>query len=185
MVFLRNYFCIRKKKYAAIVVEKKNGILERSFETKGLDLVRRDWCDLVSKVSRFVLEQILSSHDREVVVNTVHAYLRQVGEDTRSGNYPINSFIINKNLAKPPEAYPDAKIQPHVQVALRMKKKGLSVRTGDFIPYVICLAADDKLESDKNISDRAFHPDEINESNLRIDYANILKELIMHPSPSV
>lgn len=54
-----------------------------------------------------------------------------------------------------------------MQVALRMKKKGLSARTGDFIPYVICLTADGK-ELDKNISDRAFHPDEINESNLRI-----------------
>jgi DNA polymerase alpha subunit A len=55
-----------------------------------------------------------------------------------------------------------------VQVALRMKKKGLSARTGDFIPYVMCLTADGKSESDKSISDRAFHPDEMNESNLRI-----------------
>ncbi|GBB91734.1 hypothetical protein RclHR1_01910018 [Rhizophagus clarus] len=181
--FFEKLLLLKKKKYAAIVVEKKNGILERSCETKGLDLVRRDWCDLVNKVSRFVLDQILSSHDREVVVNTIHTHLRQVGEDTRSGNYPINSFIINKNLAKSPEAYTDAKIQPHVQVALRMKKKGLSARTGDFIPYVICLTADDKSESDKNISDRAFHPDEINESNLQIDYDWYLK-IQIHASVS-
>ncbi|CAB4492189.1 unnamed protein product [Rhizophagus irregularis] len=180
--FFEKLLLLKKKKYAAIVVEKKNGILERSCETKGLDLVRRDWCDLVNKVSRFVLDQILSSHDREVIVNTIHAYLRQVGEDTRSGNYPINSFIINKNLAKSPEAYTDAKIQPHVQVALRMKKKGLSARTGDFIPYVICLTADGK-EFDKNISDRAFHPDEINESDLRIDYDWYLK-IQIHASVS-
>jgi len=49
-----------------------------------------------------------------------------------------------------------------------MKKKGLSARTGDFIPYVICLTVDDKSESDKSASDRAFHPDEINNSDLRI-----------------
>ena len=55
-----------------------------------------------------------------------------------------------------------------MQVALRMKKKGLSARTGDFIPYVICLTTDDKSESDKSASDRAFHPDEMKESNLRI-----------------
>ena len=55
-----------------------------------------------------------------------------------------------------------------MQVALRMKKKGLSARTGDTISYVICITTDDKFESDRSISDRAFHPDEINESNLRI-----------------
>ncbi|RIA89475.1 DNA polymerase family B-domain-containing protein [Glomus cerebriforme] len=182
--FFEKLLLFKKKKYAAIVVEKKNGSLKRSCETKGLDLVRRDWCDLVNKVSRFVLDQILSSADREVIVNTIHAYLRQVGEDTRSGKYPINSFIINKNLAKSPEAYTDAKIQPHVQVALRMKKKGLSARTGDFIPYIICLTTDDdKSESDKSISERAFHPDEINESNLRIDHDWYLKVQI-HASVS-
>jgi DNA polymerase alpha subunit A len=49
-----------------------------------------------------------------------------------------------------------------------MKKKGLSARVGDTIPYIICLTTDDKSGSDKSVSDRAFHPDEINESNLRI-----------------
>ncbi|CAG8474984.1 7713_t:CDS:10 [Funneliformis mosseae] len=160
--YFEKLLLLKKKKYAAIVIEEKNGNLKRSCEMKGLDLVRRDWCDLV--------HQILSSCDREVVVNNIHAYLREVGEHTRSGKYPIYSFIINKNLAKPPEAYPDVKIQPHVQVALRMKTKGLNPRTGDTIPYVICLTTE---ESDKSIADRAFHPDEIGGSNLQIVHASV------------
>jgi len=51
--FFERLLLLKKKKYAAIVVEKKNGSLERSYEMKGLDLVRRDWCDLVNKVSRY------------------------------------------------------------------------------------------------------------------------------------
>lgn len=51
----------------------------------------------------------------------------------------LGRFVINKGLTKNPEDYPDKKSQPHVQVALRMKALGKSVRALDTIPYVICL----------------------------------------------
>lgn len=38
---------------------------------------------------------------------------------------PLNKFLITKQLTKRPEDYPDAKNQPHVQVALRRKAAGL------------------------------------------------------------
>src|SRR5687768_7908460 len=52
--FFEKLLLLKKKKYAAVVIEEKNGSLKRSCEMKGLDLVRRDWCDLVRKVSRHV-----------------------------------------------------------------------------------------------------------------------------------
>ncbi len=52
--FFEKLLLLKKKKYAAVVIEEKNGSLSRSYEMKGLDLVRRDWCDLVRKVSRHV-----------------------------------------------------------------------------------------------------------------------------------
>jgi DNA polymerase alpha subunit A len=52
--FFEKLLLLKKKKYAAIVVEEKNGILKRSYEMKGLDLVRRDWCDLLGEVSKYV-----------------------------------------------------------------------------------------------------------------------------------
>ena len=42
---------LKKKKYAALTVVEKNGKLETSTETKGLDMVRRDWCGLSRDVS--------------------------------------------------------------------------------------------------------------------------------------
>ncbi|KAG6836574.1 hypothetical protein H0H93_006598 [Arthromyces matolae] len=45
-------------------------------------------------------------------------------ENVREGKVKIDDFIIFKRLGKAPEDYPDAKSQPHVQVALRMKAKG-------------------------------------------------------------
>jgi DNA polymerase elongation subunit (family B) len=47
-------------------------------------------------------------------------------------------FIITKMLSKDPSEYPDAKGQPHVQAALKMRKMNKPVRVGDVIPYVIC-----------------------------------------------
>ena len=37
---------------------------------------------------------------------------------------PMAKYIITKQLTKRPEDYPDAKNQPHVQVALRRKAAG-------------------------------------------------------------
>lgn len=65
-----------------------------------------------------------------------------------------------QRLGKNPEDYPDAKSQPHVQVALRMKARGITARAGDVIPYVFCLG--EGGESSKTAqADKAKHPDEV------------------------
>lgn len=52
---------------------------------------------------------------------------------------PLDQLAITKSLTKRPEDYADSKSLPHVQVALRMKQKGLkALRQGDTVPYVIC-----------------------------------------------
>lgn len=42
----------------------------------------------------------------------------QVQEDMRNGQIELEKYIITKSLTKPPEAYPDARNQPHVEVSL-------------------------------------------------------------------
>ncbi|KAF9100336.1 DNA-directed DNA polymerase alpha catalytic subunit pol1 [Mortierella sp. GBA35] len=174
---------LKKKKYAALMVVEKNGKVETVVETKGLDMVRRDWCGLSQDVSNYVLTQILSSdnQDREQVVENIHNYLRTVGEETRKGLIPMDKFVVNKGLTKAPEDYADAKSQPHVQVALRLKRKGISVRAGDTVPYVICIH-DDAPVSRGGYADRAYHPDEVMQqgSGLTIDYEYYLNQQV-HP----
>ena len=46
---------------------------------------------------------------------------RQVREKLAAGAVPLGKFVITKQLTRRPEEYPDAKSQPHVQVALRRK----------------------------------------------------------------
>ena len=60
-------------------------------------------------------------------------------------------------ISKNPEEYPDAKSQPHVQVALKMKAAGKTVRSGDHIQYIICRGA----EEGKSAADRAEMPETV------------------------
>jgi len=83
-------------------------------------------------------------------------------------------------LTKDPEQYADAKNQPHVLVAVRMKERGLTVRTGDTIAYIICHS---KIsEKPSSLAERAYHPDELRKdpANLSIDYEWYLIQQI-HP----
>ncbi|KAI1317643.1 DNA-directed DNA polymerase alpha catalytic subunit pol1 [Mortierella claussenii] len=174
---------LKKKKYAALMVVEKGGKYETVVETKGLDMVRRDWCGLSQDVSNYVLNQILSSdnQDREQVVENIHSYLRKVGEETRGGLIPMDKFVVNKGLTKAPEDYADAKSQPHVQVALRLKRKGISVRTGETVPYVICVDGNASTQKG-SYAERAYHPDEVQQpgSGLSIDFEYYLNQQV-HP----
>ncbi|KAG6815278.1 hypothetical protein H0H93_010352 [Arthromyces matolae] len=170
---------LQKKKYAAIKVEDGS---RTSTEIKGLDMKRREYSALSKNVSQYVLDQILSGEATENVVENIHEYLRTVGENVREGKVKIDDFIIFKRLGKAPEDYPDAKSQPHVQVALRMKAKGGTSRAGDVIPYVFCLAEGEE-SAKTGQADRAKHPDEVRRagSDLKIDFEYYLAHQVLPP----
>eukprot|EP01137_Pigoraptor_chileana_P015018 Opistho-2@70403 len=172
----RTMLLLKKKKYAALVVSEVDGNIVTHKETKGLDIVRRDWCELSHDVGNYILNQILSETARENLVSNIHAYLRQVAEDVMGGRTPLDKFIINKGLTKSPEDYADKKSQPHVQVALKLKAKGRSVRPGDTVPYVICEG------DDPSFAMRAHHPDDIVRSpdTLKVDFKYYLRQQV-HP----
>ena len=51
----KSMLLLKKKKYAALVIEERDGVVSVSRETKGLDIVRRDWCDLAHDAGNHVL----------------------------------------------------------------------------------------------------------------------------------
>ncbi|KAH8116362.1 hypothetical protein DFH11DRAFT_1580132 [Phellopilus nigrolimitatus] len=170
---------LQKKKYAAIKMEDST---RTSVEVKGLDMKRREYCALSKNVSQYVLNQILSGEATETVVENIHEYLSTIGENVRGGKTGLEEFIVFKRLGKNPEDYPDAKSQPHVTVALRMKSKGQSARAGDVIPYIFCLSTNgDSTKSTQ--ADKAHHPDELRRANgtLQIDFEHYLSQQVLPP----
>ncbi|KAI9281846.1 DNA polymerase family B-domain-containing protein [Sporodiniella umbellata] len=179
--YFKHMLLLKKKKYAALLVEEKdNGELVESVETKGLDLVRRDWCDLSHDVSSHVLNLILSDRERDDVVNEIHTYLEVIGERIRQGEIPLDKFVINKQLTKRPQDYADSKSQPHVQVALRMLLEGQNVKSGDTVPYVICNVDEETSGDKKGSALRAYHPDDVVKKNMQLDIEWYLHQQV-HP----
>ncbi|WFD29013.1 DNA-directed DNA polymerase [Malassezia sp. CBS 17886] len=173
---------LQKKKYAALLVA-DNGT-STTTEIKGLDMKRREYCNLSKSVSSYVLDCILSGEATEVVVEKIHDHLQQVAADVRAGKVPLDDLVIYKRLGKRPQDYPDAQNQPHVQVALRMLAKSESARNGDVIPYVFCVGAATG-ESKATQAERAFHPDDVRRHHddpaYAIDFKHYLSLQVLLP----
>ncbi|KAJ4925105.1 hypothetical protein JOQ06_017842 [Pogonophryne albipinna] len=136
----KSLLLLKKKKYAALVVENHGeGRYSVKQELKGLDIVRRDWCDLAKECGNYVIGQILSDQSRDVIVENIQKHLVELGEKVAAGSVPLNQYEINKALTKDPQDYPDKKSLPHVHVALWINSQGgHRVKAGDTVSYIIC-----------------------------------------------
>jgi len=169
---------LKKKKYAAVTMEMVKGELVENQELKGLDIVRRDWCQLAANAGREILNYILSDLSADDRISKIHEKLEALASDLKAGNIALADLGITKQLTKDPEDYPDKKSLAHVQVAIRMNSKGgKKIRAGDTVPYVIC-------EDGSNLAatQRAFHIDEVKDpkSNLAVDTHYYLAQQL-HP----
>ena len=80
-------------------------------------------------------------------------YLRAINDKVVKNELGIEQYIITKQLTKAPSDYPDAKNQPHVQVAKAMIEQGEHVGPGAVIEYVVCID-----QSKSAVADRSYHP---------------------------
>ncbi|XP_061614708.1 DNA polymerase alpha catalytic subunit isoform X2 [Phyllopteryx taeniolatus] len=136
----KSLLLLKKKKYAALVVEQHgDGRYSVKQEVKGLDIVRRDWCDLAKECGNYVIGQILSDQSRDIIVENIQKHLVEVGEKVACGAIPLQQYEINKALTKDPQDYPDKKSLPHVHVALWINSQGgRRVKAGNTVAYIIC-----------------------------------------------
>ncbi|XP_027465136.1 DNA polymerase alpha catalytic subunit isoform X4 [Zalophus californianus] len=174
----KSLLLLKKKKYGALVVEPtSDGNYSTKQELKGLDIVRRDWCDLAKETGNFVIGQILSDQSRDTIVENIQKRLIEIGENVLNGSVPVSQFEINKALTKDPQDYPDKKSLPHVHVALWMNSQGgRKVKAGDTVSYVICQDG-----SNLTASQRAYAPEQLQkQDNLTIDTQYYLAQQI-HP----
>jgi DNA polymerase alpha subunit A len=166
----KSILLLKKKKYAALKYDNPYDPKSKlSEEHKGLDLVRRDWCDLSKEVGKKLLKLVLSGQPKEDIINQIFLLLKEVSEGMDSNTYPIDLYLITKQLTKNIEDYNDIKSQPHVKVAKRLKDNGdNSIKVNTFIQYVIC--NDQTNVGAKALAEKAFSPKEFEtNSNISID----------------
>jgi len=160
---------VAKKRYAGLYVD-ENG--NKKIVMKGIETVRRDWCDLVTETLREVLRIILTEKNIEKAVS----YFKKVAEDLRNGKIPIEKLTITKGVSKKDTEYKG--IQPHIELIKKMKERGEEYipGVGDRVSFVII-----KGREDEKISLRAEDPKYVLKNNLEIDYRYYLETQLLNP----
>nr|XP_032834503.1 DNA polymerase alpha catalytic subunit isoform X2 [Petromyzon marinus] len=163
----RSMLLLKKKKYAALSVERQaDGSCTTRQELKGLDIVRRDWCDLAKTCGNYVIGQILSDQSRGDILDKIQSHLEETGRRVADGTVDVKQYHIHKALTKDPQDYPDKRALPHVHVALWVNSQaGKRLRAGDTVTYVVCQDG-----SGLAASQRAYAPEQLQRlESLRVD----------------
>ncbi|MDI6720905.1 MAG: DNA polymerase domain-containing protein, partial [Candidatus Aenigmarchaeota archaeon] len=105
-----------KKRYA--LIDEKGDLIVR-----GLEAVRRDWCDIARKLQHDVLRLVLQKREKEAVKE-----VRKVVERVRKRQISIDEIMLRTQLGKNLEEYKAT--GPHVEVARRLKSEGHDVHEG-------------------------------------------------------
>ena len=175
----RYMLLLKKKKYAAVTVEKdrETGKLVENTELKGLDIVRRDWSQLAADTGRAVIDIIMTDKPEDQRLAEIQERLEKVRVELLDGRVALKDLSITKSLTKDPSDYADKKALPHVQVAMRMNSAGgKKLKAGDTVQYVIC-----EDGSGLAATQRAYHVDEVkNSESLKIDTTYYLAQQL-HP----
>nr|XP_002123526.4 DNA polymerase alpha catalytic subunit [Ciona intestinalis] len=174
----KSLLLLKKKKYAALSVQKSiDGSFSTVQELKGLDIVRRDWCDLAKMAGNFAVNRILSDEPREYIVEKIHENLEEIGRKVKENMFELEKFEIRKELTKDPNLYPGKDNLPHVRVALRVNSSMTKrLKSGDIVSYIVC-----KDGSNAPATQRAYTIDEVkSKDELKVDEEYYLAHQV-HP----
>ncbi len=166
----KSFLILTKKRYAAWKFVKDNGVWKDKIETKGIETVRRDWCELVSDTMTKTIEIILKRGDTKEALN----YFNTVMKDLAGNKVPIEKLVITKSITKNPASY--AGLQPHIELAKKMQKRDPAEApgVGDRIGYVI-------VKGNQLLSRRSEDPDFVVKNKMEIDPYYYVENQLLPP----
>ena len=82
----------------------------------GLDIVRRDWCQLAADAGKAVINIIMTDKSEDSRLAEIQEHLESLQKALNEGNVALKDLEITKQLTKDPSDYPDKKSLAHVQV---------------------------------------------------------------------
>ncbi|MCL2550027.1 MAG: DNA-directed DNA polymerase [Methanimicrococcus sp.] len=170
----RRAVLIAKKRYAQWLFERGGSGWTNKIKVKGMETVRRDWCELTSETLGHVLELVLMEGDVEEAVQ----YVRSVTGSLRSLNLKenpefINKLILTKNYSKKTDNYKNK--QPHLTVVEKIKQRtGISTPVGTRVPFVI-------ISGKGLFVERAEDPEYVLKHNIPIDTEYYIMKQILPP----
>ena len=126
------YLILTKKRYIALVANKKGEIIELT--KRGICLARRDNCKVLRDIYLKSSELILNDEDKDIILDVVLTGINSMFE--RQYNY--KAFVITKTLKQ--DIYKTKTLPAQVQQSIKMKNRGMSVGVGSRIEYLFTTA---------------------------------------------
>ncbi|ABK15172.1 DNA-directed DNA polymerase [Methanothrix thermoacetophila] len=154
-----------------------SGIIWRDrIKVRGMETVRRDWCDLTSKTLRRCLELILKEGRVDDAVQHVRDVIQRLRDmDIRRDRELLDDLVLTRRFTKDPSSYRNK--QPHIQLVEKMRRRGGRVPgVGDRVPFIIVKGGKKTL-----FVDRAEDPEYAVENNLPIDTEYYIEKQLLPP----
>ncbi|MEM5766658.1 MAG: DNA polymerase domain-containing protein, partial [Candidatus Aenigmatarchaeota archaeon] len=161
---------LTKKRYAGWSFEKVDSQYKEDIVMKGIETVRRDWCDLVSETQEAVLNILLKEQNPD----KAFTYFKDVVQKLQNGQIPLEKLVIIKGISKKLEQYKG--VQPHIELVKKMKKRGETEipSIGDRVGFVIIKGA-------QMVSERAEDPEYVKKHGLKIDSRYYIESQVLPP----
>jgi len=161
---------LSKKRYAGVCFEPTDNGWEENLIMKGIETVRRDWCDIVSTTLNKVLNAILKERDVKKAVTIV----KNTVKDIQTGKVDIDSLVITKSISKALSSYKG--VQPHTEVVKKMRARdpASAPTVGDRVGFVI-------VKGLGLVSKRAEDPGYVKEHHLEIDSNYYINSQLLPP----
>ena len=174
------FVLLTKKRYIANKYENpKDPFQLKCVDAKGIALTRRDYCPMVKKCYKRVIDTILNDksstgeldvnkdQDKDSVKRSTEVY-RSFIDDIYNYKIDIDDLVVSAMLASSYKTRP-----VHVQLAERLKQRKEEVQIGDRIPYIYIESNDPKQQK----SELGEDPRYAVKNNLKFNRSCYLEQL--------
>ena len=178
--FARRGIFLAKKRYALWVFEPAGEGWKDRIKVRGMETVRRDWCDLTSETLNTCLELVLKEGKVDEAVEHVrNVVLRLKSLDLSKDPGILQELTLTRRYTKSPGSYKNK--QPHIQLVEKMRERGGSVPgVGDRVPFVIVQGRGGKKNRELFVN-RAEDPAYALEKNMPLDTDYYVEKQILPP----
>ena len=178
--FARRSIFLAKKRYALWVFEPVGEVWKDRIKVRGMETVRRDWCNLTSKTLKTCLELVLKEGKVEEAVNHVRTVIVKLQNlDLTKDQAILEDLTLTRRYTKSTAAYKNK--QPHIQLVEKIKKRGGQLPgVGDRVPFVI-IRGKNSRKNKALFVDRAEDPTFVLENNMPLDTEYYVEKQILPP----
>lgn len=162
---------VTKKRYAGLTYTEPDK--PDYIDVKGLQLVRRDSCSLVKRVSTAILDEIMYRRSVSGAMEKAREHILRIVR----GEEPMDGFFLSKKLKS---EYANENAQPHLQVARKIQQRtGAIIPSGSRVQFVI---VEDPRNPDGKVAQRAEDPGYVREhSEVKLDVLYYIENQLETP----